>query len=329
MAGKACASLAGSTPSSGRRTSSNVNERPARRYGASWPVVHYNSAAIQARSPRRSGGLGIFYDEANALRRRYPRARCRTGRLDADARRIRLLHGLAAWMAAWSRRLTGDRPAASGHRALLADPGTGSRRRCFCGQDQGVVREPRPGCCRDRRTAGDPFNVAILLRRRSRLQRRPAWKRADGAFHGQQAAGSRSSRRRQAAFDRLVAEALTGHLKDRFNPDAFFLVEVGALGRDSALRRAGEAAPSCGVIPCYEDEPADLARLAREALAGDKLALSAEALDTFVARLPHERGVARREIERLILLPRSRKRNATRQASATWRALFGVEPEAS
>jgi DNA polymerase-3 subunit delta len=174
----------------------------------------------------------------------------------------------------------------------------------------------------------DPFNVAILSD--------ADLVGDDGRLEGELMAFSMVGGRRlvrlrfagdKPALDRLVAEALAGHLKDRFNPDAFFLIEAGPLGKDSALRKTGEAAPGCGVIPCYDDEPADLARLAREALAGDKLALSAEALDTFISRLPHERGVARREIERLILFL-GPGRNAT-AGLADLEGFFGVEPEAS
>jgi DNA polymerase-3 subunit delta len=95
--------------------------------------------------------------------------------------------------------------------------------------------------------------------------------------------------------DRLAAEALERHAAGAHNPDAFFLVEAGNLGRESALRRAAEKQAGAVAIPCYEDEVGDLARLTREALAKDRLALTTEALDIFVRRLPHERGVARRE----------------------------------
>jgi len=71
------------------------------------------------------------------------------------------------------------------------------------------------------------------------------------------------------------------------------------LGRDSQLRKVGEKASGCAVIPCYEDEAGDLARLTRDTLANDKVSLNSEALDLFVSRLPKERGVARAEIERL------------------------------
>jgi DNA polymerase-3 subunit delta len=212
---------------------------------------------------------------------------------------------------------------------FLAGPGAHVRAAVLYGRDQGVVRErAQTLAAAIAERPDDPFNVAIL---------------SDGDLVGEEGklegelmalsmlGGRRLVRLRlsgdRPALDRLVADALANHVKGEFNPDAFFLIEAGSLDRSSALRKAGEAAPGCGVIPCYEDEPADLARLAREALAADKLALSAEALDTFVARLPHERGVARREIERLILFL-GPGRNAT-AGLGDLEGFFGVEPEAS
>jgi len=124
-----------------------------------------------------------------------------------------------------------------------------------------------------------------------------------------------------------VAEALAGHVEGRFNPDAFFLIEAGAVDRTSPLRKAAEKAAGCATIPCYEDEPGDVARLVRESLAADKVGLDAGALELFVARMPRERGVARQEIERLALwLGPGSGRTAT---AADLEDFLGVEPEAS
>ncbi|HET6970262.1 MAG TPA: DNA polymerase III subunit delta, partial [Phenylobacterium sp.] len=105
------------------------------------------------------------------------------------------------------------------------------------------------------------------------------------------------------------------------------LIEAGALGRDSGLRKAAEKAQGAAVIPCYEDEPGDVARLVREVLTRDNVSLNAEALQLFVARLPKERGVARQEIERLALFlgPGS----GTTATPADLEPFLGVEPEAS
>ena len=127
--------------------------------------------------------------------------------------------------------------------------------------------------------------------------------------------------------ERTAAEALAAHLEGRLNPDAFFLIEAGRLRRDAAMRRAAEKAEACAVIPCYEDEVGDLARFTRQALAAEGLGLTAEALDLFVSRLPHERGVARQEIERLIMFlgPGSGQTAGPKDLID----FLGVEPEAS
>ncbi|MGH6970269.1 MAG: DNA polymerase III subunit delta, partial [Caulobacteraceae bacterium] len=90
---------------------------------------------------------------------------------------------------------------------------------------------------------------------------------------------------------------------------------------------AAEKSQGAAAIPCYEDEIGDLARLTRESLAKDHVSLSPDALDVFVRRLPHERGVARREIERLALFlgPGS----GAAGSAADLEDFLGVEPEAS
>ena len=127
--------------------------------------------------------------------------------------------------------------------------------------------------------------------------------------------------------EKTVADALTQHADGALNPDAFFLIEAGALERSSPLRKAAEKADGAASIPVYEDETGDVARMVREALAADKVSLAGDALDQFVARLPRERGVARREIERLILYlgPGSGAQGTVEDL----KACLGVEPEAS
>ena len=77
----------------------------------------------------------------------------------------------------------------------------------------------------------------------------------------------------------------------------------------------------------YEDEAGDVATLAREGLKRDGVTLSAEALDRFVARLPRDRGVARQEIERLVLYAGPGRRSLVEAADLD--DFMGVEPEAS
>ncbi|MDZ4375266.1 MAG: DNA polymerase III subunit delta [Phenylobacterium sp.] len=212
---------------------------------------------------------------------------------------------------------------------FLSRPDPAVRAALIYGRDMGVVRD------RGHQLAGkvvpnpdDPFDVALLTDQDL----------ADdgGRLEGELAAQSLMGGRRlvrlrltseKPAADKLAAEALTRHAAGELNPDAFFLVEAGNLGRDSALRKVAEKAPAAATIPCYEDEPGDVARLIRETLAADRVSLNADALQMFVGRLPKERGVARQEIERLALyLGPGSGATAT---PADLEPFLGVEPESS
>lgn len=210
---------------------------------------------------------------------------------------------------------------------FLKGPDSGVRAALIYGRDRGGVRE------RADKLAGvvtanpdDPFDTALL--NDDEL--------GDGRLEGELAAISMMGGRRlvrvrftgdKAGPDKTAAEALTAHAEGRLNPDAFLLIEAGALGRDSALRKVAEKVAACATIPCYDDEPGDVARLVRESLAGDKVGLDSQALELFVSRLPRERGVARQEMERLALwLGPGSGRIAS---PADLEDFLGVEPEAS
>ncbi len=212
---------------------------------------------------------------------------------------------------------------------FLRAPDPAVRAALIYGRDLGVVRD------RGHELAGrvvvnpdDPFDVALLTERDlaedgGRLESELA---AQSLMGGRRLVRVRLSAE-MPAVDRLAAEALARHAAGEFNPDAFFLIETGTRGRDSALRKTAEKANGAAAIPCYEDDPGDVARLVRETLAKDGVALNAEALALFVARMPKERGVARREIERLALYldPGS----GAQATPADLEPFLGVEPEAS
>lgn len=212
---------------------------------------------------------------------------------------------------------------------FLAQPAGGARVALIYGRDRGVVRERGDRLARAvTEDPTDPFNVSLLTE--TDVDNDGA--RLEDELSAQSLMGGRRLVRlkltaEKPAVDRAAAEAVKRHAEGGFNPDAFFLVEAGALGRDSALRKAAEKAEGAVAIPCYEDEPGDVARLVREALAQDKVGLNAEALELFVGRLPKERGVARQEIERLILYLGPGSGISATPADLT--AFLGVEPDAS
>lgn len=212
---------------------------------------------------------------------------------------------------------------------FLREPTPDIRAVVIYGKDRGVVRDRANALVkRVVERPDDPFDTAMLTD--GDLDADPA-KLEDELSAMSLMGGRRLVRLRlggeKAGPDKQAAEALTRHVEGQLNPDAFFLVEAGALGRDSQLRKVGEKANGCAVIPCYEDEAGDLARLTRDTLANDKVGLNSEALDLFVSRLPKERGVARAEIERLALYLGPNSGITATAADLT--DFLGVEPEAS
>ena len=213
---------------------------------------------------------------------------------------------------------------------FLARPPEDVRVALIWGRDRGGVRERADGLAKKVcDNPEDPFDAALLTE---------ADVDGDGARLADELCaismlgGRRLVRLRltgeKPAVDRAAADAVKVHAEGGYNADAFFLIEAGALERGSALRKAAEGLKTGAVsIPVYEDEVGDIARFVREALAADKVGLNPEALDVFVNRLPKERGVARQEIERLILYlgPGS----GVTAAAADLTDHLGVEPEAS
>lgn len=212
---------------------------------------------------------------------------------------------------------------------FLASPGRAVRACVIHGRDLGVIRERADALARAvTANPDDPFDTALLSDSdlESDVSRLEGELMAFSMMGGRRLVRLRLSGQRVVA-ERLALEAMQAHLDGRLNPDAFFLVEATAVGKGSALRRLAEHSDVCMAIACYEDDPEDLARLTRQSLAAEDLSLSADALEIFVSRLPHDRGVARREIERLIMfLGPGTGRSATTDELSEF---FGVEPEAS
>jgi len=212
---------------------------------------------------------------------------------------------------------------------FLKAPDARVRAAVIYGRDLGVVRDRGQQLAKTiAEDPDDPFNVAQLTD--GDLDADPA--RLESELAAQSLMGGRRLIRLRLGSDKTgpdkaAGEALVRHAAGELNPDAFLLVEAGNLGRESALRKAAEKAEGAAAIPCYEDEPGDVARLVREVLAKDQVSLNADALALLVARLPRERGVARQEIERLALyLGPGTGVTAT---PADLEDFFGVEPEAS
>jgi len=89
--------------------------------------------------------------------------------------------------------------------------------------------------------------------------------------------------------------------------DALVVVEAGDLAKGSALRKVFEAADNAAAIPCYADTIRDLPDVVRESLRAEGLSITGEALADAAARLGSDRGVTRRELEKLALYCRGQK----------------------
>lgn len=212
---------------------------------------------------------------------------------------------------------------------FLASPDPAMRAVVIHGKDRGGVAErAQTLCLKITPDLNDPFNVTLLTD--SDVDGDPA--ALDDALAALSMTGGRRLVRvrlsgEKASIDKMLAVSLKAHGDGAFNPDAMFVVEAGALGRDSALRKAAETDKAAVCIPCYEDEVGDVARMVREALAKDRVSLTSDALAIFTARLPRERGLMRQEIERLALYigPGSDRTLGPEELEQH----LGVEPDAS
>jgi DNA polymerase III subunit delta len=106
--------------------------------------------------------------------------------------------------------------------------------------------------------------------------------------------------------------------------DALVVVEAGDLAKSASLRKVFEDADNAAAIACYADSARDLSSVVRDALKAEGLSISAEALDDAVSRLGSDRGVTRREIEKLALYAHGKDKVTLEDV----RAAMGDEAEA-
>jgi DNA polymerase III subunit delta len=106
--------------------------------------------------------------------------------------------------------------------------------------------------------------------------------------------------------------------------DSLVVVEAGDLAKGSALRRVFEAADNAAAIPCYPDSARDLDDVVRGVLRAEGLSIAPAALADAVSRLGSDRGVTRRELEKLALYARGKKQVTPQDV----RAVMGDEAEA-
>lgn len=163
----------------------------------------------------------------------------------------------------------------------------------------------------------DPFNVsdlneAVLLADPARL--------ADEAAAISMMGGRRVVRVRGAGND--LAELFESFLDDP-KGDALVVAEAGDLAKTGALRKLFDGHKSAAALQCYPDSARDLSDVVRDALRAQGLSIAPDALEDAVLRLGSDRGVTRREIEKLLLYMHGRKQVAIEDV----RAVMGDEAE--
>lgn len=202
--------------------------------------------------------------------------------------------------------------------AFVANPPKTLRAALFYGPDAGLVHERADALARTVvPDLTDPFNVAELDE--SRLV-------ADGALLSDEAAaismmgGRRVVRVRGASNG--IAEIFESFLDDP-KGDALVVVEAGDLAKTAALRKLFEAADNAAAIACYADTAQNLGDVVRDALKAEGLSIAPDALREAVSRLGADRGVTRRELDKLALYARGQ----TEVTLDDIRAVMGDEAE--
>ncbi|MBV9550090.1 MAG: DNA polymerase III subunit delta [Alphaproteobacteria bacterium] len=164
----------------------------------------------------------------------------------------------------------------------------------------------------------DPFNAvdlneAVLLGDPARL--------FDEAAAISMLGGRRVIRIRGAGND--LAELFESFLENHTG-DALVVLEAGDLAKSSALRKLFEGDASAAAIACYADSARDLADVVRDELRALGFALAPGAVEEAVARLGNDRGVTRRELEKLALYAHGQKQITPEDI----RAVMGDESQA-
>ena len=103
---------------------------------------------------------------------------------------------------------------------------------------------------------------------------------------------------------RSAGDAVAGALDravERSTGDALIIVEGGDLPPRSGLRKFCESSARAAAIPCYLPDAAGMAAYARRQLRDAGLAVDEDALALLSERLVGDHGLAKREIEKLIV----------------------------
>ena len=147
----------------------------------------------------------------------------------------------------------------------------------------------------------DPFNVSDLSD--TVLESDPA-RLADEAAAISMMGGRRVVRVRGAG--NALAPLFETFLDDPPG-EALVVVEAGDLAKSAALRKLFEEDDAAAAIPCYPDTARSLEDLVRDVMRAEGFSIAPDALADAVSRLGSDRGVSRRELEKLALYCQGQK----------------------
>lgn len=164
------------------------------------------------------------------------------------------------------------------------------------GPDEGLVRERMDILTRHIVSdPNDPFNVMDI--EGGHLSDDPA-RLLDEAKSISMLGGRRVIRLRSAGDS--AAKACESLLKDLNEGDNMVLVEAGELGPRSNLRLLFERMDNAVALPCYADDARNIGQIIASQLREAGYSIDPEALQILGASVLGDRGVARREVEKLI-----------------------------
>ncbi len=96
-------------------------------------------------------------------------------------------------------------------------------------------------------------------------------------------------------------EAALAELQPAEQTDAWLIIEAGDLTPRSGLRKLFEASKVHVALPCYAEEGAALEDLIRGVVKAEGLSIASDAMPLLTERLGGDRGLVRRELEKLCL----------------------------
>jgi DNA polymerase-3 subunit delta len=185
--------------------------------------------------------------------------------------------------------------------ARIAQPDSALRAWLIYGPDRGLVRERANALVN--KLLADPDDPFAVTRFTDEDMKADPAALADSMAALSLMGGERLVRVQLAseAGGAPVAAFLKDYEAGKAAAEAWMVVEAGDLKPAGKLRKAFEPAKQALAIPCYVETGRGLAEFAEEALAAEGLTLAADARARLLPLIEGDRGIARSEIDKLIL----------------------------